>query len=92
VAQATEWSGELDWTIIRVAVPAGQHTLSWRYVKSASGQAGDDKAWVDDISLPASAPFLRVFVADTPTFNEGDTITLDARTQQLVMTWFSLLR
>ena len=51
VVQA-RWSGEQDWAVASFAVPAGPHTLTWRYVKDASGSSGADAAWIDGVTLP----------------------------------------
>lgn len=46
-----ELSGEHDWQRVSVAIPAaGQVTVTWEFVKDASGAAGQDKAYVDNIS------------------------------------------
>ena len=52
VVQGT-WSGEQDWTLVTFAIPAGTHTLLWRYSKNGSGSAGSDAAWIDAVTLPA---------------------------------------
>ncbi len=33
-------------------IPAGSHTFRWAYVKNASGVAGSDAAWLDDVTFP----------------------------------------
>lgn len=47
------WSGEVNWLEYAVAVDAGAHTFTWEYSKDVSGAAGDDRAYVDDVELPA---------------------------------------
>ncbi|NBR87178.1 MAG: hypothetical protein EBS84_01985 [Proteobacteria bacterium] len=43
-------SGEVGWTQVFVTLDgAGPHTLSWQYQKNASGSAGMDGGWVDQI-------------------------------------------
>lgn len=48
----------LPWATLNRNVPAGQHTLRWRYIKDASGEAGLDACWLDNIQY-------------TPTFASG---------------------
>lgn len=47
-----EWSGELDWELVSIPVPAGRRTLSWEYVKTFPGWMGSDTAWIDLVSFP----------------------------------------
>ena len=46
------WSGEKDWTEARYVVGTGKHLVRWEYVKGTGGSAGDDTAWLDDVSFP----------------------------------------
>ncbi len=46
--------GEAGWYRVRYFIPAGKHTLRWRYAKDHSVSEGSDCVWVDDISLPMS--------------------------------------
>jgi len=39
-----------------ISIPAGTHTLLWRYSKDGSGSAGSDAAWIDGVALPAAVP------------------------------------
>jgi hypothetical protein len=40
-----------------MAVPAGQHQVSWRYTKDGSTDAGMDAAWVDEVDWsPEGSP------------------------------------
>ena len=48
-------AGEINWEFRTFNVPAGNHLLKWRYGKSASGVAGQDRGWVDQITYSASA-------------------------------------
>ena len=50
--QSGRWSGGVDWRRRACAIPAGRHTLRWRYVKDDSGSTGSDCAWIDDVRLP----------------------------------------
>ena len=49
------WSGEADWDVTSVDLPAGSHTILWVYVKDGSLSAGEDRAWIDDVVLPKGA-------------------------------------
>ena len=46
------WSGETEWTLASYEFGAGKHQFSWVYDKSKQGQAGEDCAWIDDITFP----------------------------------------
>jgi hypothetical protein len=49
-------AGEVDWEFRTFTVPAGTGVLlKWRYGKSASGVAGQDRGWVDQIAYTPSA-------------------------------------
>ena len=45
------FSGQQDWTEAVFPLPAGTYEFSWLYVKDASGFAGEDAIWLDDISI-----------------------------------------
>ena len=45
-------SGEVDWTFASFPIAAGYHIFSFSYTKDRSGTAGNDCAWVDNITLP----------------------------------------
>jgi hypothetical protein len=46
------WSGEIEWTYFTFNINAGTNTFKWRYTKNASGDAGQDCAWIDYITFP----------------------------------------
>lgn len=50
--QMDRWSGDHDWTQVSYNLSAGEHTLTWRYIKDKSVNAGSDCAWVDAICFP----------------------------------------
>ncbi len=50
--EAASWTGELPWQEQRFALTAGEHTLSWLYVKDEAGRNGGDSAWLDLIRFP----------------------------------------
>jgi len=43
-------SGEVDWQQQTLAVPSGTQTLLWIYSKDGSASAGQDAAWLDQVS------------------------------------------
>ncbi|MFA5795537.1 MAG: putative Ig domain-containing protein, partial [Candidatus Brocadiia bacterium] len=47
----TAISGEVGWQDVYVNVSGGAHTLEWKYIKDASGKAGFDAAWLDDVAI-----------------------------------------
>jgi alpha-tubulin suppressor-like RCC1 family protein len=57
VAQ-TSISGNVDWTLVRVPVTTGTHTLQWRYFKDSSNSDGQDAAWVDQFTFAAPPTFI----------------------------------
>jgi hypothetical protein len=48
-----QWAGEKAWEVVSFPLTIGMHTLSWTYEKDEFATAGQDRAWVDDIFLPA---------------------------------------
>jgi hypothetical protein len=46
------YSGEIDWQFIAFPLSEGTHTLTWRYQKDFIFSSGDDRVYLDDISLP----------------------------------------
>jgi hypothetical protein len=48
-------SGESDWKIKKIQLPAGINHLEWIYKKDESVSSGNDCAWIDYISFPRSA-------------------------------------
>lgn len=50
--QKSQWSGEIAWGKAAYPVTAGNHTLKWTYSKNASGNQGEDAAFIDLIRLP----------------------------------------
>ena len=50
--QRGSWSGFIPWHRRAYLIPAGKHTLRWRYVKDDSNTAGSDCGWIDDLRLP----------------------------------------
>jgi len=51
-----QWSGEVEWTGFSFPLTRGAHTLEWRYTKDASGSAGLDAAFIDNVNLQIAVP------------------------------------
>ena len=47
----TQISGEVPWQTKAVSVPAGTHSLEWRYAKDGFGASGRDAGFVDQIKV-----------------------------------------
>ncbi len=70
-------SGEVDWNLYAQNIPAGSHTVKWRYMKNATTTSGQDAGWVDDVVfLPAS--FAPVVDTGSATGITVSTATLNA--------------
>lgn len=52
-AEQAAISGETDWRRVSVEIPPGYQTLEWAYTKNASGAAGSDRAWLDEVLFTA---------------------------------------
>lgn len=44
-------SGEVDWTTVSYPLTSGTHTFKWMYEKDVSVSDGDDKVFIDNISI-----------------------------------------
>ena len=42
-------SGEVEWPLKTLTIPAGLHTVTWRYSKDAVWSVGSDCGWVDKV-------------------------------------------
>jgi len=49
--QAAEIDDLVEWQARSVAVPAGDHVISWRYQKDDADIEGDDAAWLDSVEI-----------------------------------------
>ena len=47
-------SGESAWISTLLKVPAGAHTVAWRYTKDFSATSGQDAGWVDNVRFTAN--------------------------------------
>lgn len=68
VAQGT-WSGEVPWSEVSFPVSQGEHTLMWSYEKDDIVNGGIDRAFVDEIFLPA---FTQSVLTDQPDWLRAD--------------------
>ena len=59
------WSGFVDWSMESYVLPAGSHSLTWRYSKDMYTSSGDDRAWIDFVSFPPVEPASIRFSSDT---------------------------
>ena len=50
-ARIERWSGTNDWTSYNTMLNAGEHLLSWSYLKDYSQSSGYDAVWIDDICI-----------------------------------------
>jgi formylglycine-generating enzyme required for sulfatase activity/predicted secreted protein len=48
------WSGEQAWTQVSYPVSNGTHTFAWSYEKDKSKSVGEDAAWIDEVTVPAT--------------------------------------
>ncbi len=70
-------SGEVDWQQLTFDVPAGTNLLKWRYSKDASGSAGQDAAWVDQVEYaPTGALTAPAITVQPASRNESAGATL----------------
>jgi len=44
------------YTLVTYPVPAGLHTISWRYVEDGAIRTGSDRGWVDQVDCVADPP------------------------------------
>ncbi len=54
-ATQTSIQGEVGWTQRTQAIAAGVHSLTWVYAKDASGSAGSDRGWLDQVTFTSTA-------------------------------------
>ncbi|MBP7497226.1 MAG: immunoglobulin domain-containing protein [Bacteroidales bacterium] len=50
-----QWSGTMDYTLIKIPVNSGNNTFKWLYSKDRSVSTGSDCIWLDKINFPAPA-------------------------------------
>ncbi len=64
--QVTKISGSIGWTRVTQAIPAGNHTIEWRYYKAIAAISGEDRGQLDEVSFSG---------AGTPTTNYSSWVT-----------------
>jgi len=97
----TRISCEIDWQQVTFNVPSGSHELQWRYSKNSSLSAGQDRAWVDQISfgtnpgtssppVTVQAPFILIQpISQTVDENQNVNLSVAASgTTPLSYRWF----
>jgi uncharacterized repeat protein (TIGR01451 family) len=76
-------AGEVNWQQRTHLISTGAHTLRWTYAKDAGGNAGQDKAWVDQVVFTPDFGALHHFVwnpiGSTQTVNVPFPVTLTAQ-------------
>lgn len=87
------WSGEVPWSEVTFPIGTGLHSLAWTYQKDDLVSTGTDRAWVDEILLPAhevvldaaapTAEAVRVIVTPNPTDGQL-TIRMNVPDEQIV--------
>ena len=63
------WSGGIDWTKVTYNVGEGNHIFRWEYTKDASGNGGEDTAWIDDITVTNASFVLAYNITATSSGN-----------------------
>jgi hypothetical protein len=66
VLQSGRISGEVAWQQRTNSIPAGEHTLKWRYKKDDSVDSGQDAGWVDQVVFDPSVIVTNLAVAQRP--------------------------
>jgi Metallo-peptidase family M12/Calx-beta domain/Repeat of unknown function (DUF5648) len=46
------FSGEVGWALFSTPITAGTHTLRWSYIKDNLAVGGQDRAWIDALTMP----------------------------------------
>lgn len=75
--RVSQWSGEKDWKRIAYIIPAGKHTLAWKYEKDNGTSAGFDAAWIDFIEFPVQQ-LTTINAGDDMRICEGSNVQLSA--------------
>ncbi len=73
----SEWSGDLSWTSYAHALTAGEHTLSWSYVKDSSVNKNEDTAWLDNVYVGEPIHPTSVEITETATVPLGRRFQLE---------------
>ncbi len=65
-------SGEQNWKRTALAVPEGLQTLKWEYRKDASGAAGADASWLDEVIFHPADHILEIAAIQFSSERLGD--------------------
>jgi len=68
-------SGESTWAKKTVVIPAGVHTLLWKYIKDDGASEGADQGWLDDVVY---TPVVQTEVPGNVTAGENDSAKVRA--------------
>ncbi len=49
------WAGLMEWEKVVQPIGSGKHTLEWKYSKDFMMSAGEDCAWVDNVTFPPTS-------------------------------------
>ncbi|MCX6876371.1 MAG: Ig-like domain repeat protein [Verrucomicrobia bacterium] len=49
-----EISGNTAWAPVSLTIPAGSHTIGWKYAKNAAVAVGADRGWIDEVRFVAA--------------------------------------
>ncbi|MCA1746152.1 MAG: hypothetical protein LC655_00535, partial [Bacteroidales bacterium] len=53
-----QWAGDQDWLHVSFPVEPGTRTFTWSYQRGIFPPQNEDCAWIDDILLPVSPPYM----------------------------------
>jgi len=80
-----QWSGEHDWSFVSYDIEAGNHTLRWTYFKNHTGNGGEDRVWIDDITFP-------VLVEPTPPILPPESVEYIVELDSVTIYWQEVAR
>ncbi len=52
--QVSKISGEIDWSLQNLTIPAGTHTIGWLYRKNGDSNFGADRGWLHEVEFTAT--------------------------------------
>jgi hypothetical protein len=64
-------SGEVNWEMRFINIPAGRHVIRIEYKKDATQTAGSDAAWVDEFTLLSTIPEPVIYAVAALTISQG---------------------
>ena len=50
--EQNKWAGEISWSQSSFPISAGEHTISWKFIKDQAVSNGNDAVWIDNIIFP----------------------------------------